>query len=93
MDQLRAATETYNITYGVVIQLGTNCSVTRDQYEAVLAEVLEAGPLVWPGCSPALAGVSSGEGRLRGRAVAPEQQVSSGPAPIRRAGEVRRAQR
>jgi hypothetical protein len=34
-----AAKAHYNITYGVVIQLGTNGTVTRDQYEAMLSEV------------------------------------------------------
>jgi hypothetical protein len=39
LEQLRAAKSHYNIKNGVVIQLGTNGSVTRDQYEAVLDEL------------------------------------------------------
>jgi peptidoglycan/LPS O-acetylase OafA/YrhL len=39
MEWFQAALAHYNITYGVVIQLGTNGTVTRDQYEAMLALV------------------------------------------------------
>jgi hypothetical protein len=39
MEWLQAALQHYNITYGVVIQLGSNGTVTREQYESLLAEV------------------------------------------------------
>jgi hypothetical protein len=39
MGWFQLALQHYNITYGVVIQLGTNGTVTRDQYEAMLAMV------------------------------------------------------
>jgi len=39
LEQFQQAKIRYHITYGVVIQLGTNGTVTRDQYEAMLNEV------------------------------------------------------
>jgi len=45
LQQLQLAKTQYRITHGVVIQLGTNGTVTRDQYEAVLNQVSDL-PLV-----------------------------------------------
>lgn len=42
LDQLQQAKASYNITYGVVLQLGTNGPVTRNEYESLLAEVSPA---------------------------------------------------
>ncbi len=39
LEQLQIAKTRYRITQGVVIQLGTNGTVTREQYEAVLDQV------------------------------------------------------
>ncbi len=39
LEQLQIAKSRYRITQGVVIQLGTNGTVTREQYEAVLDQV------------------------------------------------------
>jgi hypothetical protein len=39
LQQLQLAKTNYHITHGVVIQLGTNGTVTREQYDAVLDQV------------------------------------------------------
>jgi hypothetical protein len=39
IDELRMARSSYRISGGVVIQLGTNGTVTRQEYESILAEV------------------------------------------------------
>jgi peptidoglycan/LPS O-acetylase OafA/YrhL len=46
LEQLRLAKTKYRITNGVVIQLGTNGTVTRDEYEAVLNEVSDLNLVV-----------------------------------------------
>ncbi|HEY0521109.1 MAG TPA: acyltransferase family protein [Ilumatobacteraceae bacterium] len=46
LEQLQLAKSKYRITYGVVIQLGTNGTVTRDQYEAVLNQVSDLSLVV-----------------------------------------------
>jgi hypothetical protein len=46
LEQLRLAKTKYRLTHGVVIQLGTNGSVTPEQYEAVLAEVADVPRVV-----------------------------------------------
>ena len=46
LEQLRLAKTKYRITHGVVIQLGTNGTVTPEQYEAVLAEVADVPRVV-----------------------------------------------
>jgi hypothetical protein len=45
IQQLQLARSKFNISRGVVVQLGTNGTVTREQYDAVLAEVSDV-PLV-----------------------------------------------
>lgn len=56
LGELQQAKSQFHITNGVVLQLGTNGSVTREQYEAILAEVSDlprvvvmtvAGPHPW----------------------------------------------
>ena len=46
LEQLQAAKSKYRFTHGVVIQLGTNGTVTRDQYEAVLGQVSDVSRVV-----------------------------------------------
>ena len=46
LEQLRLAKTKYRITHGVVIQLGTNGTVTQAQYDAVLAEVADVPRVV-----------------------------------------------
>ena len=46
LEQLQLAKTKYRITYGVVIQLGTNGTVTREQYEAVLDQVKDQSLVV-----------------------------------------------
>lgn len=46
LEQLRLAKTKYRLTQGVVIQLGTNGSVTQAQYDAVLAEVADVPRVV-----------------------------------------------
>jgi peptidoglycan/LPS O-acetylase OafA/YrhL len=46
LEQLRLAKTKYRLTHGVVIQLGTNGTVTQAQYEAVLAEVADVPRVV-----------------------------------------------
>ncbi len=46
LEQLQLAKTKYRITYGVVIQLGTNGTVTREQYEAVLDQVKDQNLVV-----------------------------------------------
>jgi hypothetical protein len=46
VEQLQLAKTKYRITQGVVIQLGTNGTVTREEYEAVLAEVSDQNLVV-----------------------------------------------
>ncbi len=46
LEQLRLAKTKYRLTHGVVIQLGTNGTVTPEQYEAVLAEVADVPRVV-----------------------------------------------
>jgi peptidoglycan/LPS O-acetylase OafA/YrhL len=46
LQQLQEAKTKYRITHGVVIQLGTNGTVTREQYEAVLAQVSDLNLVV-----------------------------------------------
>ena len=46
LEQLQLAKSKYRITYGVVIQLGTNGTVTREQYEAVLDQVKDQNLVV-----------------------------------------------
>ena len=46
LQQLQLAKQKYRFTLGVVIQLGTNGTVTRDQYEAVLNEVKDVPRVV-----------------------------------------------
>jgi peptidoglycan/LPS O-acetylase OafA/YrhL len=46
LEQLRLAKTKYHLTHGVVIQLGTNGTVTQAQYEAVLAEVADVPRVV-----------------------------------------------
>jgi hypothetical protein len=46
IEQLQLAKRHYRFTHGIVIQLGTNGSVTRDEYEAVLAEVSDVNRVV-----------------------------------------------
>ena len=41
LQQIQLAKTKYRITHGIVIQLGTNGSVTQAQYDAVLAEVAD----------------------------------------------------
>jgi peptidoglycan/LPS O-acetylase OafA/YrhL len=45
LEQLQLAKTKYHITHGVVIQLGTNGTVTQQQYEAMLAQLTDV-PLV-----------------------------------------------
>jgi peptidoglycan/LPS O-acetylase OafA/YrhL len=46
LQQLQLAKQKYRFTQGVVIQLGTNGTVTRDQYEAVLSQVSDVQRVV-----------------------------------------------
>jgi hypothetical protein len=46
LEQLQLFASKSHITHGVVIQLGTNGTVTREQYEAVLAEVADVPRVV-----------------------------------------------
>ena len=46
LEQLQLAKTKYKLTHGVVIQLGTNGTVTPDQYEAVLAQVTDVPRVV-----------------------------------------------
>ena len=46
LEQLQLAKSRYRITHGAVIQLGTNGTVTREQYEAVLAQVSDLNRVV-----------------------------------------------
>ena len=46
LEQLQLAKTRYHFTHGVVIQLGTNGTVTPEQYEAVLAEVADVPRVV-----------------------------------------------
>jgi hypothetical protein len=46
LEQLQLAKTRYHFKLGVVIQLGTNGTVTREQYEAVLAEVADVPRVV-----------------------------------------------
>ena len=46
LQQLQLAKSKYRITYGVVIQLGTNGTVTREEYEAVLEQVKDQNLVV-----------------------------------------------
>jgi hypothetical protein len=41
LEQIQLAKTKYRITHGIVIQLGTNGTVTQAQYDAVLAEVAD----------------------------------------------------
>ena len=46
LQQIQLAKTKYRITHGIVIQLGTNGTVTQAQYEAVLAEVADVPRVV-----------------------------------------------
>jgi peptidoglycan/LPS O-acetylase OafA/YrhL len=46
LQQLQLAKTKYHFTHGAVIQLGTNGTVTRDQYEAVLSQVSDLNLVV-----------------------------------------------
>jgi hypothetical protein len=46
LEQLQLAKTRYRITHGIVIQLGTNGTVTREQYEAVLGQVSDLNRVV-----------------------------------------------
>ncbi len=46
LEQLQLAKTKYRITHGAVFQLGTNGTVTREQYEAVLAQVSDLNRVV-----------------------------------------------